>query len=521
MPNDIVIGSGPAGAAAAAALIARGRNVTMLDVGERLEPPREALRARLAAVEPEAWNMADLAALSPEPGVGEGIQPFGSAFPRRDPVGFFGPDGPPPWLGLRPSFAFGGFSNGWGASILPYRADDIANWPVSIAELSPHYNAVARLIPVAARRDGLADLFPALRIDGDRVLPMTAQASELLRRLERRRDALAAGGVHFGAARQAIDSACRACARCLQGCPYGLIFNAAHLVERLVGEGGLTYRPRRYAICFDEAADGVRLWTRDLDSGRTVEEWAERLFVAAGALPGAHLVLDSLGQLDRPVTLRDSQQFFLPMLHRWWPRPDPVSEARYALAQLFLEIVDPAVDAHTVHAQLYSYNDDYAVDMRERFGRLAGMARPLISLLSRRLIVAQGFLHSDRSRAAKLRLVRAGEGTRLSFTPAENPATPGAVARAARKIGSIGFRAGLVPLASLLRQDPIGSSFHCGGTFPMRANPAGLDSDALGRPAGLKRVHLVDASVFPSIPATTITLSVMANAHRIASTAPD
>ena len=35
----------------------------------------------------------------------------------------------------------------------------------------------------------------------------------------------------------------------------------------------------------------------------------------------------------------------------------------------------------------------------------------------------------------------------------------------------------------------------------------------------VERVHVVDASVFPSLPATTITLSVMANAHRIGAVA--
>jgi choline dehydrogenase-like flavoprotein len=39
----------------------------------------------------------------------------------------------------------------------------------------------------------------------------------------------------------------------------------------------------------------------------------------------------------------------------------------------------------------------------------------------------------------------------------------------------------------------------------------------LGRPVGFERVSAVDAAVLPSIPATTITLTVMANAHRIAS----
>ena len=52
----------------------------------------------------------------------------------------------------------------------------------------------------------------------------------------------------------------------------------------------------------------------------------------------------------------------------------------------------------------------------------------------------------------------------------------------------------------------------------MRSNPGAFEADLLGRPSGFSNVHLVDASVFPSLPATTITLSVMANAHRIGTT---
>jgi choline dehydrogenase-like flavoprotein len=54
----------------------------------------------------------------------------------------------------------------------------------------------------------------------------------------------------------------------------------------------------------------------------------------------------------------------------------------------------------------------------------------------------------------------------------------------------------------------------------MAANPAPGQSDRLARPHGMSRLHLIDASSLPAIPATTITLSVMANAHRIASLAP-
>jgi len=53
----------------------------------------------------------------------------------------------------------------------------------------------------------------------------------------------------------------------------------------------------------------------------------------------------------------------------------------------------------------------------------------------------------------------------------------------------------------------------------MRAKPARMQTDELGLLHGFTRVHIVDSSVFPSLPATTITLSVMANAHRIGSAA--
>jgi len=50
----------------------------------------------------------------------------------------------------------------------------------------------------------------------------------------------------------------------------------------------------------------------------------------------------------------------------------------------------------------------------------------------------------------------------------------------------------------------------------MSLHPGNFQSDLLGRPTGFSRVHVVDASVFPSVPAPTITLTAMANAQRIA-----
>jgi choline dehydrogenase-like flavoprotein len=65
-----------------------------------------------------------------------------------------------------------------------------------------------------------------------------------------------------------------------------------------------------------------------------------------------------------------------------------------------------------------------------------------------------------------------------------------------------------------------GKSYHFGGTFPHtggRSTANGrAESDAVGRVGIGRNVHVVDGSVLPSISSTTFTLTVMANAHRIA-----
>ena len=192
MPRDLVLGSGPSGVAAAAALIARGREVVMIDAGGTMEAERAALRARMGAQEPHEWTADDRAAIrvAPRPDAGGGIHPFGSDFvfrtPEREPLWAVGSD----VHDLRPSFAKGGLSNGWGAAVLPYRDEDMDAWPIRASDLAPHYAAVAPILQVSGRRDDLAALFPAYAHTADRALPSSTQAICLLDRLSQKREKL-------------------------------------------------------------------------------------------------------------------------------------------------------------------------------------------------------------------------------------------------------------------------------------------------------------------------------------------
>jgi choline dehydrogenase-like flavoprotein len=98
----------------------------------------------------------------------------------------------------------------------------------------------------------------------------------------------------------------------------------------------------------------------------------------------------------------------------------------------------------------------------------------------------------------------------------ENPETRPTVRRVGARLWRLAGALRASPIPFLARLGLPGQSYHSGGTVPMRRDPGAGQSDLLGRPTGLARVHLVDASVFPTIPATNITLTLMANAHRIA-----
>src|SRR5262249_34348978 len=112
-----------------------------------------------------------------------------------------------------------------------------------------------------------------------------------------------------------------------------------------------------------------------------------------------------------------------------------------------------------------------------------------------------------------------GAHPRLRVTGRANPATAGVIAKVEARVRSLGGALRASPIPFMTKVGEPGKSYHSGGTVPMRRDPGPLECDTLGRPAGLGRGPLVASSVSPTIPATNLTLTVMANAYRIADAA--
>src|ERR1700761_7665275 len=157
-----VIGSGPAGISCAQALIAAGKQVTILDSGLQLEIVRRDAIRLFSVANSTTWTPAATAFLREGMNSGASGIPlklaYGSDYPYRQVAGATSVvcDG----AETRPSYARGGLSTVWGSAILPYRQSDIEDWSICIRDLEPGYRAVLQWMPISVRNDDLSQFFP-------------------------------------------------------------------------------------------------------------------------------------------------------------------------------------------------------------------------------------------------------------------------------------------------------------------------------------------------------------------------
>jgi len=523
---NIVIGSGPAGIACAYALLEKGGQVLIVDAGIQLESKQKELLTTLKNGE-SVNALAELKALQGNQRLSsKGLHTkltYGSDFPYRDTSENLNLETSD--TGMLASLAIGGLSNVWGAAALPYLQSDISDWPITAQDLAVHYEKVLKVTGLSAKRDDLADLFP-LHTDTLNDLRPSAQTSRFLSDLEPLRSQLKSAGIRYGSSRLMVGPSlhnqhpCVYCGECIYGCPYGCIYNSGDDLMGLLQQRHpqLQYHPNTIVTTVQEKGDTVTINGFDRLSKEPVSLQAERVFLAAGAIPTAQIILKSHEAYDTPLELKDSQYFLFPLLSLKGT-PGATQEMTYTLSQMFFEIHDEGISPHTIHLQFYTYNDIITKTLEHKLWFLPFLRNPLVRLLEHRIIIVQGYLHSKHSGKIRLTLNRDPATGKESFRAQgiQGIDTRRIIRKVLKKLGKHLSKLGIFPIAAALEFCLPGRGFHCGGSFPMKTNPGPLESDIYGRIGGASRVHVVDASIFPTIPATTITFTAMANAHRIGS----
>jgi ferredoxin len=525
MATALIIGSGAAAAGAALALSHRENlQITVVDIGLQLESDRKQLIEALASSSPDEWDERAIEVISKQhvaarnSGVPE-KRVFGSDYPFRN-VGQLG--GLTTVNGAAASLvssAYGGFSNVWGAQVMPFTTAAFESWPVNAATMNRHYEAILRHIPFAGEEDDLAARFPLMRPPAP--LPsMSARSLSVLNAYEEHKSRLNDRGITLGKARLAFDAEkCIRCAMCMTGCPYGLIYSAAQTFDALRRVSRVTFHSGFLAVKITEEANRVAVITREIATGRMRRFEADRVYVACGAIGTTRLVANSLGVFDVELPMLESRQFVLPLLSLR-ATEDPRNARDFALNQ-FNMIVAPdggSVDISTLH--FYTFNSAFVNGLPSLLR--ARYAEWLQVQILRRLTVAFGYLPSWNSPRLRAHVGSRSNHLELPDFRISSEAPPPGQRQMLHAVLLRLMQAGrildLYPLIPMFRLSAATKSYHWGGSFPHTADRHTVfSSDTLGRVGSWGRTHLVDASVFPTVPAMTFGLTVMANAHRIAS----
>lgn len=498
--------------------------ITVIDIGARLSKDKRLVVDRLGSLPPNQWPPDDIEFISES-----GTRASRTSLPEKRS---YGSDFPFKDMGqLEDVFsvgnanrsvisgAYGGFSNVWGAQVVPLSARMFADWPVSFEEMEPHYKAVLTHIPFAGEDDDLSQIFPLIA-EAQPLPPLHQRTKMVLAAYGRNRARVRALGITVGRARLAFDAKrCVSCGLCLTGCPHSLIYSASQTFDDLIAKGRITYHDDLIAHRLSESADSARVTARRVSGhGEHVFE-ADRVFVACGGIGSTRLVLESLDYYDKQVFMDESVQFVVPALSVS-RTADPRQTGSFTLNQFNMVVALDQLDHELAQVHFYSYNPEYLSALTSILKTRLG-ATASIELL-RRLTVGLGYLPSWASPRLRITARPPRGSDRLAaieIARDESASTrPPMLRSVLRRMLRAGPYLDLWPVTFMQFVAAGAKSYHFGGSLPHRARERSgtLTTDRVGRLSRWARVHVVDGSVFPNVPASTFTLTVMANAHRIA-----
>lgn len=530
MDRVVVVGSGASGVHFAQTLLARGREVTLLDVGRRRAAPRlpqatlNGLKEQLP--DPVAYFLGERfegVLLPGKKGEYYGIPPS-KAHALEGPDGHaFDADGFAPLFSL----AQGGLAEVWTGGCYPFDEADLKDYPFTYADLAPHYVEVARRIGVTGTEDDLAAYLP-FHAGLQEPLRLDAQAERLLAGYRARRARFARLGCRVGRARIAVlpkdrpgRGACTYLGRCLWGCPHDALYTPASTLRECLAHPRFRYLQGFEALHFEVTPGGrvTALKARRLADGTLEEIALDRLVLAAGTLGSARILLESMrraGVAEPELRgLMDNRQVLLPFLH-WRLVGQPFEDQSYQYHQLAL-----ALEADDPKDRVFGLVTTLKTCLVHPIAQSVPLHLRAALDVARAAHAGLGILNVNfrdtRRDENRVGLALGSPSPRLAirYAPPREEETwlQPALKRVRRALRAMGC---LVP-PGFAHVRPMGASAHYAGLVPMTRQGAAGTSTPEGRSRDFENLWLADGITFPFLPAKNLTFTLMANAVRIAS----
>ena len=421
MTDVIVVGSGPSGVNAAAPLVEAGRRVLMLDYGVEdrrytpLIPHRPFSELRRTDPQQHRYFLGDRFE-----GISFGQVRVGAQLtPPRMHVLAEAAERMPvhsDTFAASMSLARGGLGAAWSAGVFPFTDDELHDMSLGLADLRPHYDAVAERIGVCGEHDDLERFFPA----SSSMMPaleIDSNAETIPLRYEPKRSELHAAGFFLGRPRLA------ACTRrhrergphaYLDMCYWAdldqSVYRPQWTLKELQRSPNFSYLGRRFVHAFTERDGGLQVHATNADTGADESHEARALVLGAGTLGTARIVLRSLDRYDTVVPLLCNPYAYVPTLNMGM-LGRPARDRRYTLAQLTAILSVRGVPGRIVQAQVFSYRSLLTFKLMKESPLPYREALRILRVLIPKLAI-MGIHHEDRPSPRQVLRAPAGRARR-------------------------------------------------------------------------------------------------------------
>ena len=505
--NDkiLVVGSGLSGAITALRLIENGFKVTMFDIGN--PESREWLKIKNDYIKRKNYSYFVKKFLSKN-----------FKFFKKMNKGYFSNNfSIAELLKLGPvkTDALGGFSNIWGANMLPYHYNDIKNWPIASKDLEYNYEYLADKLNLSSDKNNSLNKFFRLKtkITNDSKNLEDAQTKEILSILNKNKNILTKKKIYFGKTNLALSKknnnkniSCQKCGLCFYQCPYDVIFNSKYLIEYLRNNKNFFYKSNSKLLKIKEIDNKVAVYVEHTKKN-IVKYKFDKVFLSCGTYPILDILFDS-NIINKKITLQDAQQFiFFGKIKNYKKNIDL---EKNTMSKINIEINNKDISKKFIHLQIYPLSD---VIFSRSFPKLFSIFSPLFNYIVsffKKYFIIIGYLPGIDSSKINYFADRS-----ISVVNKKN---------SKKKIIKIidylnnSFNNNSLRFIKLIKIMQSGQSFHIGSAFPISKKPKKNQSDSYGRINRLKNTFILDSLILPNIYANTTTFTSLANIVRIVDT---
>ena len=392
------------------------------------------------------------------------------------------------------SHSFGGLSNVWGGSALRYLKDDFEDWPISYEILKSFYSECEKIMNIHHYND---DISKVLNIEEDIKNDTQLELySDFIKSFIKRY--IKNENYTIGYSRIALDNAKDA-------------FSTRPLLEKLIKEKKIEYIKNLILEKFHINDDkSIELKFKNSDKKITTK----KLFLGAGALNTPKIVINSLENKE-DLNVKESQVFFIPAIFAGKILENNTEHHTLTQSQ-FIHQKNIKFNIGKITYQIKYDPKLTKMLLKKQFGLLY---KAIPDFIIKRIFFISGFINSNHSTYyAKIKKEN------LAVDIIENKDNKKMIKyevlnqlKILEKVHSFKL------FKFFLKLGDFGISYHLGASIPMLKEKNIIEdkknklyTKKNGEISLFKNVFVIDSSNFTNIPAGPISLTIMANALRVA-----